>query len=137
MILIVFAALGFLACAFFLFVLFQWTRDTKRKAARVGGTGGESSEKQLPQVVGPRRAGEKRDRFSDGHAGSRAGQVERAVVSLDATSANDLRTRSRQIVEIGQENLGEKNAYFQVEETCVAHVGRIVLRKCGSRVYGR
>src|SRR6266851_3308808 len=64
MILIVLVAVGFLACAFFLFVLFQWTQDTKRKTTRVGDAAGDSSEKKLPQVVGSQRTVEKRDRFS-------------------------------------------------------------------------
>jgi len=67
MILIVLAAVGFLACAFYLFVLFQWTRDTRRKTTTrtaVDDAAGESSEKKRPQVVGSRRAVEKRDRFS-------------------------------------------------------------------------
>jgi hypothetical protein len=64
---IVLAAVGFLACAFFLFVLFQWTRDTKRKTTTrtaVDDAAGESSEKKRPQVVGSRRAADKRGRFS-------------------------------------------------------------------------
>src|SRR5712672_2558559 len=43
---------------------------------------------------------------------------------------------SRQIAEVGRENLREKNAYFQVEETCVGHVGGIVLWRCDSCVCG-
>jgi TRAP-type C4-dicarboxylate transport system permease small subunit len=60
---IVLAAVGFLACAFFFFVLFQWMRDTKRKTTTVDDAAGETSEKKRPQVVGFRRAVEKRDRF--------------------------------------------------------------------------
>jgi len=62
---IVLAAVGFLACAFFLFVLIQWTRGTKRKTTTrtaVDDAAGESSEKKRPQVVGSRSAVEKPDR---------------------------------------------------------------------------
>ncbi len=58
---IVLAAVGFLACAFYLFVLFQWTRDTKRKVTRVGDATGDTSENKRPQVVGSQRTVEKRD----------------------------------------------------------------------------
>ncbi|SRR6266851_4886546 len=61
---IVLAAVGFLACAFFLFVLFQWTRDTKHKTTTVDNAAGDKSEKKRPQVVGSQRTVEKRDRFS-------------------------------------------------------------------------
>ena len=96
MILIVLAAVGFLACAFYLFVLFQWTRDTRRKTTTrtaVDDAAGESSEKKRPQVVGSRRAVESVTAFREGHAGSRAGEVGRAIAGLDATSANGLRMR--------------------------------------------
>jgi hypothetical protein len=96
MIVIVLAMVGFLACAFFLFVLFQWTRDTKRKTTTrttVDDAASESSEKKRPQVVGSRRASESVTSFREGHAGSRAGEAERAVVGLDATSASGLRMR--------------------------------------------
>jgi ABC-type transporter Mla subunit MlaD len=45
MTLVVLAAVGFLQCAFFLFVLFQWTRDTKRKTTTVSATAGDASGK--------------------------------------------------------------------------------------------
>jgi hypothetical protein len=64
MTLIVLVAVGFLACAFFLFVLFQWTRDTKRKTTTVSATAGATSEKKGPQVVGSQRTARKHDRFS-------------------------------------------------------------------------
>jgi hypothetical protein len=60
---IVLAAVGFLACVFFLFVLFQWTRDTRRKTTTVVDAAGETSEKKRPHIVGSRRTVEKRDRF--------------------------------------------------------------------------
>jgi hypothetical protein len=90
---IVLAAVGFLACVFFLLVLFQWTRDTRRKTTTVVDAAGETSEKKRPHIVGSRRTVEKRDRFGGGHAGSRAGEVGRPVAGPDATSANGLRTR--------------------------------------------
>lgn len=65
MVLILLAAVGILACAFFLFVLFQWTRDTKRKTAgqtAMDDQSGESGEKELPQTA--RASTEKQDRFS-------------------------------------------------------------------------
>ena len=62
---IVLAAVGFLACAFYLFVLFQWTRDTKRKVTRLGDATGDTSENKRPQVVGSQRTVEERDAFAE------------------------------------------------------------------------
>jgi hypothetical protein len=65
MVLIILAAVGFLAGALFLFVLFQWTRDSKRKTAgptAVDDPSGETSEKELLQTA--RASTEKQDRFS-------------------------------------------------------------------------
>jgi hypothetical protein len=60
---IVLAAVGFLACAFYLFVLFQWTRDTKRKTTTVDDAAGETSEKKRPRIVASRGSSEERNRF--------------------------------------------------------------------------
>lgn len=65
MVLILLVAVGFLACAFFVFVLFQWTRDTKRKKAgpaAMDDQSGETSEKELARTA--RASTEKQDRFS-------------------------------------------------------------------------
>jgi hypothetical protein len=97
MILIVLAALGFLACAFFLFVLFQRTRDTKHKTATrtaVDDAASESSEKNVRKLLVPEGPPKSVTAFREGHAGSTAGEVGRAVAGLDATSANGLRMRS-------------------------------------------
>lgn len=91
MILIVLAAVGFLACAFFLFVLFQWTRDTKRRTTGVGDAAGDSSEKKLPHVVGSQRTVKKRDRFSRRSQRTQRGG-NRVVAGLNAASASVLRT---------------------------------------------
>jgi len=67
MTIIVLAAVGFLACAFFLFVLFQRTRDTKRKTTArtaVDDATGETSEKKPPQIAAFRRTSEKQNRLS-------------------------------------------------------------------------
>src|SRR5882724_9888422 len=67
MILIVLAAVGFLACAFFLFVLFQWTRDTKRKTTTrtaVRDADGETSKKNHPQIICFKRSDEKHHSFT-------------------------------------------------------------------------
>jgi hypothetical protein len=61
---IVLAAVGFLACAFYLFVLFEWTRDTKRKTTTVDHAAGETDAKKRLQIVSPRRNIEKQDRSS-------------------------------------------------------------------------
>ena len=64
---IVLAAVGFLACAFYIFVLFQWTRDTKRKTATRSAeddVAGETSAMKRPQLVGSRKTPEEHDRFS-------------------------------------------------------------------------
>src|ERR1700747_846567 len=66
MTLIVFVAFCLLACAFLLFVLFQWTRDTKRKTTprtTVDDAAGGSSGKTRPQAAA-RASTEKHDRFS-------------------------------------------------------------------------
>jgi hypothetical protein len=67
MALIVLAAICFLACIFLLFVLFQWTRDSKRKTTTrtaAGGAAGKTEENKRLQIVSPRRNIEKQDRFS-------------------------------------------------------------------------
>jgi hypothetical protein len=66
MTLIVLAAMCLFACGFFLFVFFQWTRDSSRKAttrAAVDDGAGETNEKKL-QIVSPRRNIEKPDSSS-------------------------------------------------------------------------
>jgi hypothetical protein len=66
--LIVLAAICFLACVFLLFVLFQWTRDSKRKTTTrtaAGGAAGKTEEKKHLRIVSPRRNIEKQDRYSE------------------------------------------------------------------------
>ncbi len=68
MTLIVLATICLLECVFFLFVLFQWTRDTKRKTTTrtaVDDAAGETGEKKRPQIVGPKRTNEKHVRFME------------------------------------------------------------------------
>jgi len=63
---IVLAAICLLACVFLLFVLFQWTRDTKRKTTTrtgVGDAAGGTSEKTRLEVAA-RASTEKHDRSS-------------------------------------------------------------------------
>ena len=65
---IVLATICLLACVFYLFVLFQWTRDTKRKTTTrvaVDDAAGETGEEKRPQIVGPKRTNEKHDRFME------------------------------------------------------------------------
>jgi uncharacterized membrane protein YccC len=67
MTLIVLATICLLACAFLLFVLFQWTRDTKRKTTArtaVDDAAGEASEEKRPRIVASRRTSEKQNRLS-------------------------------------------------------------------------
>jgi hypothetical protein len=67
MTLIVLATVCFLASVFLLFVLFQWTKDSKRKTTTrtaVGDAAGETEEKKRLRIVSPRRNIEKQDRFS-------------------------------------------------------------------------
>ncbi len=66
MALIVLAAICLLACVFLLFVLFQWTRDTKHKTTTrtaVDDAADGTSEKTRPEVAA-RASTEKQDRFS-------------------------------------------------------------------------
>ncbi len=66
---VVLATICFLACVFYLFVLVQWTRDTKRKRTTrlvVDSKEGETREEKLPITGGSRRTGAKRDRSRDG-----------------------------------------------------------------------
>jgi len=68
MALIVLTTICLLACVFFLFVLFQWTTDTKRKTTTrtaVDDAAGETGEKKRPQIVGPKTTNEKHDRFME------------------------------------------------------------------------
>ena len=65
---IVLATICLLASVFFLFVLFQWTRDTKRKTTTrtaADDAAGVTGEKKRPQIVGPKRTNEKHDRFME------------------------------------------------------------------------
>lgn len=58
MTIIVLGAMFLLACVFSLFVLFQWTRDAKRKTATptaVDGGAGNGAHKQNLQIVRPER----------------------------------------------------------------------------------
>jgi len=64
--LILLTTICLLACVFLLLVLYQWMRDTKRKATTRPGADnevGETREEKRPHVIGPRRAVERRDRF--------------------------------------------------------------------------
>ncbi len=105
MVFILEVAVGFLACAFFLFVLFQWARDTKRKIAARTAMDEEASETSGKKRLetGASASTEKRDRFSGrprqmhrekGSRGCRLGCDEceraRAVAGLDATNASGL-----------------------------------------------
>ena len=102
MALIVLAAICILACMFVLFVLFQWTRDTKRKTttrAAVDDAAGGTSEKTRLQAA-DRASTEKRHAFPEGHAAPRAGRAV-ALAGLDATAANGLLTRKSSGVEVG------------------------------------
>jgi len=65
MVFVFLTAVGFLACAFFLFVLLQWTRDTKRKTAAptaIDDNAGETSGKKRPMAAASAST-EKRGRF--------------------------------------------------------------------------
>ena len=71
MTLIVLATICYLACVFLLFVLFQWTLDTKRKTTArtaVDDAAGETNENKRLQVVGSQRTVEKTAPLG-GHAG--------------------------------------------------------------------
>jgi hypothetical protein len=69
MALIVLVAICFLACVFLLFVLVQWTRDTKRKTTTrpvVENNAGEKGEENRLHAVGSHTDVEKRDRSKVG-----------------------------------------------------------------------
>jgi len=69
MALIVLVAICFLACVFLLFVLVQWTRDTKRQTTTrpdAANSVGEKREEKPPKAVDSRGAAERRDRFKAG-----------------------------------------------------------------------
>jgi hypothetical protein len=58
MALIVLAAICFLACVFLLFVLVQWTRDTKRRTTTrpmLDSEAGPTRKEKRPRIVGSRR----------------------------------------------------------------------------------
>src|SRR5262245_45827291 len=66
---IVLVAICFLACVFFLFVLVQWTRETKRKTTTrpvVKNKAGEKREENRRHAVGSHTDVEKRDRSKVG-----------------------------------------------------------------------
>ena len=65
MTLIVLTTICLLASGFFLFVRFQWTRDSKRKTTTrtaADDAAGEANENKRLQIVGSQRTVEKRDR---------------------------------------------------------------------------
>ena len=68
MTIIVLVAVGFLACTFLLFVLFQWTRDTRRESTTVDdAAGGTTEKKKRLQVVGSRRLPKSMTAFQGDH----------------------------------------------------------------------
>jgi len=65
MTLIVLVTICFLGCGFLLYVLFQWTRESKRKPASrsaIGDEVGQAGQKKQPHIVGSRRAAKRHDR---------------------------------------------------------------------------
>jgi hypothetical protein len=61
----VLATICFLACVFYVCVLFQWMRDTKTKIIPppvADKEGGETCEMKRPYIVSSRRAAERHDR---------------------------------------------------------------------------
>src|SRR5258708_19801842 len=113
MTLIVLATVCLLACAFLLFVLFQWTRDTKRKTTArtaVDDAAGETSEKKRPQIVSSRRTSEKQNRLSrmSGFVPSKRGQSRGCVPACSEC---------------------ERTPYYKVARTC--SLGKII---CESRM---
>jgi hypothetical protein len=63
----VLATICFLACVFYVSVLFQWIRDTKRKPSTspvVDNEVGGRYAKKGPYIVGPLRAAEKHNRLT-------------------------------------------------------------------------
>src|ERR1700682_5134942 len=65
MALIALITICFLACVFLLFVLYQWTRDAKRKTATrsaIDSEAGDTRGKKHPHIVGSPRAEERGDR---------------------------------------------------------------------------
>jgi hypothetical protein len=67
MTLIVLAAIGLLACAFYIYVLYQWTRDGNGKRTNrplfVGPSDG-TQENKRPYIVGSRKIAETRDHLT-------------------------------------------------------------------------
>jgi hypothetical protein len=67
MTLIVLATICLLACAFYVYVLIHWSRDTKRKTtthSAAENQAGEDGERRRPHVVGSRRAAGGDGRFA-------------------------------------------------------------------------
>ena len=65
--LIVLTAICFLACAFYVYVLIHWMRDTKRKKATHSAgenLADENREPKRPHIIGSRRAPESHGRFA-------------------------------------------------------------------------
>jgi len=62
---IVLVTICLVACGFLLYVLFQWTRETKRRPTSRSAIGDEpcqAGQKKQPYIVGSRRAAERHDR---------------------------------------------------------------------------
>lgn len=70
---IVLVTICLVACDFLLYVLFQWTRETKRRPASrsaIGDEAGKAGQKKQPYIVGSRRAAEQHDRTAVVPSGS-------------------------------------------------------------------
>lgn len=96
MALIALAAICFFVCVFLLFVLFQWTRDAKRKTTTRSAEddlASETSEKKRPQLVGSRKAPKEHDRSMGRSCRASSTGGSRPFAGLRATSANGLRMR--------------------------------------------
>lgn len=87
---IVLTAIGFLACAFYVYVLFHWMRDTKSKRTTRSAAEEQADEKcdpKRPHIVGFRRAAGSNGRFA---AWSRDNEPK-------AMSVNGLRTKRSRV----------------------------------------
>jgi hypothetical protein len=98
MILIALVTICFLACGFLLYVLFQWTRETKRKPASrptIGDEAGKAGEKKQPYLGSSRKAAGS-DRRALRSRGTRSMTGNRKDAVPSAVTANGMRTRKLQ-----------------------------------------
>lgn len=115
----VLVTIGFLGCGFLLYVLFQWTRETKRRPASRSAFGDESGEAgpeeatiSRPYAEGGRRKWSAQPQIARGPEHVEA--IERVPSRLQSLRTDRVRENCK-ITELGKKGLGERNDLVRKE----------------------